>query len=168
MKAIVYTSNTGSTQKYAEMLSARLAVPAYSLKKARAAVKPGTAVLYLGWIRAGKIMGYAEAARNYDVSAVCAVGMGQTGTQVREVRAKNKIPAQAPLFTLQGNFDIKKLHGAYKVMMQMRVKTVGKALAKKAERTPEEDDMLEMMMRDGERVKAENLNKVLDWAIAQQ
>lgn len=122
MKAIVYTSNTGSTQKYAEMLSARLAVPAYSLKKARAAVKSGTAVLYLGWIRAGKIMGYAEAARNYDVSAVCAVGMGQTGTQVREVRAKNKIPAQAPLFTLQGNFDIKKLHGAYKVMMQMMVK----------------------------------------------
>ena len=32
MRAIVYTSNTGSTEKYAKMLSHQIVVPAYSIK----------------------------------------------------------------------------------------------------------------------------------------
>ena len=43
------------------------------------------------------------------------------------------------------------------------VKTVGKGLAAKKDRTPEEDDMLDMMLHGGERVKAENLSAILDW-----
>ena len=34
MKAIVYTSQTGHTQRYAQMLAERTGVPAYSLKEA--------------------------------------------------------------------------------------------------------------------------------------
>ena len=34
MRAIVYTSNTGSTEKYAKMLSHQIVVPAYSMKEA--------------------------------------------------------------------------------------------------------------------------------------
>lgn len=34
--------------------------------------------------------------------------MGQTGTQLKEVRKKNHIPENTALFTLQGNFDVKK------------------------------------------------------------
>ena len=37
------------------------------------------------------------------------------------------------------------------------------ALVEKTDRTPEEDDMLDMMRCGGERVKAENLSDVLDW-----
>ena len=29
-------------------------------------------------------------------------------------RDKNAIPQRIPLFTLQGNFDVKKLHGVYR------------------------------------------------------
>ena len=43
------------------------------------------------------------------------------------------------------------------------IKTVGKSLAAKKDRTTEENDMLDMMLHGGERVKAENLSAVLDW-----
>ncbi|MCI5952751.1 MAG: flavodoxin domain-containing protein [Anaerostipes sp.] len=163
MRAIVYTSNTGSTAKYAKMLSHQIVVPAYSIKEAEKKVKPGAEIIYLGWIMAGKIKGYAEAARKYKVQAVCGVGMGQTGTQLAEVRTKNKVPQSIPLFTLQGTFDINKLHGIYKMMMNIMVKTAGKALADKTDRTPEDDDMLDMMMNGSERVKTENLRYVIEW-----
>ena len=112
---------------------------------------------------AGAVKGYAEAAKRYRVRAVCGVGMGKTGTQTDSVRKKTAVPAQIPVFTLQGNFDVKKLHGIYRPMMEIMVKTAGRSLAEKSGRTPEEDDMLDMMLRGGERVRAENLSTVLDW-----
>ena len=128
----------------------------------------GAKVVYLGWIMAGSVKGYAEAAKRYRVCAVCGVGMGQTGTQTKSGRKKSAIPANIPLFTLQGNFDVKKLHGIHRPMMEIMVKTAGKSLAKKKDRTPEENDMLDMMQCGGERVKAENLSAVLDWYSEQQ
>lgn len=86
----------------------------------------------------------------------------------RQRAEKSGIPANIPLFTLQGNFNVKKLHGIYRFMMEIMVKTVGKGLAAKKDCTPEEDDMLDMMLHGGERVKVENLSAVLDWYRAQQ
>ena len=163
MNAIIYTTNTGSTARYAGLLAQKTGLPVYSLAEARNAVSTGAEVIYLGWIMAGSIKGYAAAARRYRVRAVCAVGMGQTGTQTDSVRKKTGVPAGIPVFTLQGNFDVKKLHGVYRPMMELMVKTAGKALAEKSDRTLEEDDMLDMMRCGGERVKEENLSAVLDW-----
>ena len=168
MNAIIYTTNTGSTARYAGLLARATGLPAYSLAEAKSAVSTGAEVIYLGWIMAGSIKGYAEAAKRYRVRAVCAVGMGQTGTQTDSVRKKTAVPADIPLFTLQGNFDVKKLHGIYRPMMELMVKTAGKALVEKSDRTPEEDDMLDMMLHGGERVKAENLRAVLDWYSARK
>ena len=44
---------------------------------------------------------------------MCGVGIGQIGTQLEEIRDKNVISQRGPLFTLQRNFDVKKLHGIY-------------------------------------------------------
>lgn len=168
MNAIIYTTNTGSTERYAKLLAQKTGLPVYSLAEAKKRVFAGAEVIYLGWIMAGSVKGYAEAAKRYRVRAACGVGMGQTGTQADSVRKKSAIPAGIPLFTLQGNFDVKKLHGIYRLMMEIMVKTAGKALAEKSDRTPEEDDMLDMMRCGGERVKAENLGAVLDWYSAQR
>ena len=163
MNAIIYTTNTGSTELYAELLAQKTGLPVYSLAEAKKRVFAGAEVIYLGWIMAGSVKGYAEAAKRYQVCAVCGVGMGQAGTQADSVRKKSSVPADIPLFTLQGNFDVKKLHGVYRLMMEIMVKTAGKGLAEKKDRTPEEDDMLDMMLHGGERVNAENLSAVLDW-----
>ena len=168
MNAIIYTTNTGSTERYARLLAQKTGLPVYSLAEAKKRVFAEAEVIYLGWIMAGSVKGYAEAAKRYRVRAVCGVGMGQTGTQTDSVRKKSGIPADIPLFTLQGNFDVKKLHGVYRPMMEIMVKTAGKSLAAKKDRTPEEDDMLDMMLHGGERVKAENLSAVLNWYSAQR
>ena len=163
MNAIIYTTNTGSTERYARLLSQETGLPAYCLAEAKKKVPSGAAVIYLGWIMASSVKGYADAARRYRVRAVCAVGLGQTGTQADVVRKKTSVPTNIPLFTLQGNFDVKKLHGLYRPMMELMVKTAGKELSEKKDRTPEEDAMLDMMLHGGERVKAENLSAVLNW-----
>lgn len=123
----------------------------------------GSEIIYLGWIMAGGIKGYKKAAKLYKVCVVCGVGMGQTGTQLKELRDKNTIPQRIPLFTLQGNFDVKKLRGTYRFMMNVMVKTAGKGLANKPDRTPEEDDMLDMMVNGGKRVSLQNLKAVTEW-----
>ena len=168
MNVIIYTTNTGSAERYALLLAEQTGLPVYSLTEAKKTVSTGAEVIYLGWIMAGSVKGYAEAAKRYRVRAVCAVGMGQTGTRTDSVRKKTAVPADIPLFTLQGNFDVKKLHGIYRPMMELMVKTVGKGLSEKADRTPEEDDMLDMMRCGGERVKEENLSAVLDWYSARR
>ncbi len=38
-----------------------------------------------------------------------------------------------------------------------------KALEKKTDRTPEEEDMLDMMLHGGERVRIQNLQGVISW-----
>ena len=153
MNAIIYTTNTGSTEHYAKLLAQKTGLPVYSLAEANKRVFAGAEVIYLGWIMA---------------RAVCAGGMGQTGTQTDSVRKKSAVPADIPLFTLQGNFDVKKLHGIYRLMMEIMVKTAGKVLAEKKDRTPDEDDMLDMMRCGGDRVKEGNLGAVLDWYSAQR
>ena len=163
MDAIIYTTNSGSTRHYAKLLAHETGLPVYSLSESKKAVCRNSEIIYLGWIMAGAVKGYAQAAKLYNIRAVCGVGMGQTGTQTANVREKTHIPADIPLFTLQGNFDVKKLHGIYRPMMALMAKTAGGSLSKKENRTPEEDDMLDMMLHGGRRVKFENLKAVLDW-----
>lgn len=163
MRAIVYTTNAGSTEQYAKLLAQKTGLPVYSLTEAKQTVPVGTEIIYLGWIMASTVKGYASAAKRYHIGAVCAIGMGQTGTQGDVVRKKNAIPQQIPLFTLQGNFNVEKLHGLYRFSMQMMVKFAGKGLSDKPDRTPEEDDMLDMMLHGGNRVCEEHLKAVLDW-----
>ena len=168
MDAVIYTTNTGSTERYAKLLAQETKLPVYSLAEAAKSVPNGAEILYLGWIAAGSVKGFANAAKRYHIRAVCAVGMGQTGTQTESVRKKAAVPASIPLFTLQGNFNVKKLQGLYRPMMEIMVKKAGKSLAAKKDRTPEEDDMLDMMLHSGERVKEESLSAVLDWYSAQR
>lgn len=163
MDAIIYTTNTGSTERYAKLLAYETGLPVYSLEEAKRNVFADAEVIYLGWIMAGSVKGYAAAARRYRVRVVCGVGMGLTGAQRSSVRKKTGVPEAVPVFTLQGGFDVKKLHGIYRLMMEIMVKTAGRSLAAKTDRTPEEEDMLDMMVHGGERVSRENLRDVFEW-----
>ena len=74
--AIVYTSNTGYTRQYATLLGEKTGLPVYSLEEAASRLPCGNCVIYLGWLMAGKVQGYAKAAKRYQIAAVCGVGMG--------------------------------------------------------------------------------------------
>lgn len=166
MKAIVYTSYTGHTRQYAALLGERLGLPVYALEDAKSALEKGTEVLYLGWIMAGTVKGWQDAAAYFQIPMVCAVGMGATGTQVEEIRSGNRIPASTAVFTLQGGYNTEKLRGIPKLMMCVITKSAAKKMAKKPDRTPEEDDMLDLLTHGGSRVSAAQLAEPLRWCEA--
>ncbi|MDY4490721.1 MAG: hypothetical protein SPE19_09385 [Candidatus Faecousia sp.] len=161
--SIVYTSNTGYTREYAVLLGEKTGLPVYSLEEADKKLAQGNTIVYLGWIMAGKVQGLAKASSRYHIAAVCGVGMGANGSQLEDVRRSNDLAAELPLFTLQGGFDIHRLRGVYKLMMTVVSKTLGKKLAEKKNRTPDEDDMLKLLTHGESRVNANNLNAVVDW-----
>ena len=159
---IVYTSNTGYTEKYAKLLGEQLGLPVFSAGQADS-LPEGTEVLYLGWLMAGVVKGYKKAAQRFSVAAVCGVGMGPAGSQDSDVRKNNAIPQEVPVFTLQGGFDRTKLHGIYRFMMGVMIKVMGSSLRKKENRTPEEDAMLEMVTNGGDFVDVRQLDGVIAW-----
>ena len=55
MNAIIYTTNTGSTERYAKLLAQKTGLPVYSLAEAKKRVFAGAEVIYLGWIMAGSV-----------------------------------------------------------------------------------------------------------------
>lgn len=163
IQAIVYTSNTGSTERYAKLLGHETDLSVYSLEEAKKTLKSGAQIIYLGWIMAGGIQGYADAVRRFEIPMVCAVGMEPAGKERRDVREKNSIPNDVALFTLQGGYLPHKLRGVHKLMMLMITSMAGKSLTEKIDRTPEEDDLLELMKHGGSRVSVENLAEPIAW-----
>lgn len=161
--AIVYTSNTGFTAQYASLLGGETGLPVYSLEDASKSLPQSSPIVYLGWLTAGKVQGYDKVVTKFNLQALCAVGMAKSGSQMEDVKKSNNLPQGLPLFTLQGGFDLKNLRGIYRLMMLVMSKTVAKKLAAKPDRTPDEEDMLDLFQNGGNRVSLENLRPVLAW-----
>lgn len=164
MKAIVYTSETGHTEHFAKLLSHEIGIPAYELKQAGASLKKGDEVIYLGWLMAGNVKGYKKAAEQYRIAAIGAVGMYNTVAQLEDIKKNNKLPASMPVFPLDGGFEIEKLSGLYKFMMNCMKKGVSKKLESKEELTPDEVVTLKMMKEGGSLVSANQLDEFKSWA----
>ncbi len=162
IKAVVYTSNTGYTAEYAKLLSEGTGLALYALDEAAEKLPAGSEIIYLGWLMAGGVMGYRKAAGLFRIKAVCGVGMGPTGSQLEEVKKTNSLPDGLPLFTLQGGFDMNRLHGVYRFMMKIMKKALGGKLEKKQNRTADEDAMLDMLNNGASYVNAADLAPVID------
>lgn len=157
LDAIVYTSLNGHTRQYAQMLGQQTGLPVHELDKA--ALPHGSQILYLGWIQASHVKGYAKAAKRYQVCAVCGVGLCDTGTLTDEVRKATAIPETIPLFILQGGLDRSRLTGLNKLMIGM----LTKGLSAQKQRSAQDERMLALLSRDASYVSVENLKAVLDW-----
>lgn len=162
-EAIVYTSKTGHTRRYAELLAQETGLPAYSLQEAPKALA-GKDVIYLGWLMAGGIKGYQAAAKTYRVRALCQVGMRPPeAALIEKAREAYQLPAETPVFHLQGGFDIADIHGPFRLVMKAVCKKIQEDLGNKADRTPGEEATLRMATTGYDAVSAENLAGVLAW-----
>lgn len=155
--AIVYVSNTGHTARYAELLSVRTHLPAYTLDEARKALPKGTPVIFMGWLFASSVKGYKKAAKLYDIRIVCAVGLCDTGALTKEARKAISLPEGIPLFTVQGGMDRSALTGVNKFMINM----LDKMMSNKKDRTRDEERMLTLIKKGGDFVDAKNLQDIL-------
>lgn len=163
INAIVYTSNTGHTKECALLLGKEISIPVFDLKEAKKQLPKNSEIIYLGWLMAGSVKGYKKAKKNFDICALCGVGMAANGSQIADIRKANKVPENLPVFSLQGGFEMEKLHGIYKFMMQTMRKTVEKNLTSKKERTAEEDEMLDLLLHGKNRVSKDNLDEIIHW-----
>lgn len=154
MKAIVYESNTGFTERYAKILSEKTGVPAYSLSQAKKQVEKGEEIVFLGWVFANKISGFDKARKRWNVAAVGAVGMNPCSDQNTQiVRDANK--PECPLFYMWGGLDNSKLKGLNKMMLGM----VRDSLIK--ENKPEYADAIKVFREGGDFVSEEYLEEFI-------
>ena len=156
-EAIIYTTNTGFTRRYAVMLGEKLDIPVYRIEDAKPyKSKP---VIYMGWLMAATIKDYRKAVRWFDVQAVCGVGLCPTGGLLAEVRKAERIPENIPLFTVQGGMDHAKLRGVYRFAINMLVRM----MSKKKNKSAGEAEMLRMIIEGGDFVDEANLAAVIEW-----
>lgn len=159
MKAIVYTSNTGHTKKYAEIIGEMTGLPIYSLEEAQRKLKKKTEIIYMGWLFVGSVKGYRKAAKRFNVRAVCGVGLCDTGAMLDDVRKSISLPEEVPLFTLQGGIDKTKLTGINAYMIKMLIKM----MTKKKDKTEDEVRMLELLNIDKSYVCREHTAEFMKW-----
>ncbi len=157
--AIVYTSNTGHTERYAKMLAEKLAIPVYELNDAKKALKKKEKIIYMGWLIASNVKGFKKAKRKFDIKAVCGVGLCPTGELLSEVRKAIKLHSDTPLFTLQGGMDYKKLRGINKIMID----GLTSSLVAKQNKTAEDSAMLELLASSEDYVSEDNLKNIINW-----
>lgn len=141
MATIVYCSNSGTSKRYAELLSEKTGLSAVDFTK-RSSISSDEEIIFIGWIMAGAIQGLNEVRQSFEnIKAVCGVGMMKSEKSTEEVKAKNSITE--PYFFLTGDFDINNLKGMYKMMMGMMMKMM-KSKAKESD-DPKAGEMIKLL-----------------------
>ena len=163
ISAIVFTSNTGFTRRYARMLSRLCAIPAYDLAGGTLPAG-GARVVYLGWLCAGGVKGLSKARKRWRVEAVCAVGLSPENDMA--AMAKNN-HVDCPLFYAQGGYAPDKLRGFNKLIMAAITGAIAKRQAKQV-KTPEEAEQLARLSTGCDFVDEANLAPVLSWLREEQ
>lgn len=146
---IVYLSETGFTEKYATMLSKRCRMPLMPLAEALKTLEKGSPVVYLGWLRAGKIMGLKKAKRKFTLKAVAGVGIRpDVDNMVKTVCAMSGVPEDGG-FYLPGGYAPDKLQGGKKKALSMVLNALSKKIKSQPALAPGQDELLRVFEHGG-------------------
>ena len=161
---IAYASSTGHTEQYAKLLQNALDIPAYNIKDFPD-IHNGGDVIYLGWLFAGNIVGYHKIAKKCNVKCLIGVGMSpESAEQAQFLRKKMNVPADIPVFYLQGGYDAKKLTGINKLLMKAKTPSILKQFEGKTEEEKQASATYRMITEGCSVVSEEHLADVLAWA----
>ena len=141
ISAIIYTSVSGSCERYAREMSRKLAIPCYEQKNC--GLPKGMEVVFIGWLMNGQVSGLSKAMKDYDVKAVVQVGMSPVLSE-DVCRSKNNISADVKVFSVQGRFDMDKLPIYFKPVMKVVNKGIAERLSGKADLTAAEKATYQM------------------------
>ena len=158
---IVYQTNTGFTQEYAEMLAKAEKLKAVALEDAQ--LDADTEVFYMGPLMAGRITGAEKACKQYKVVGVCGVGMSPPGKDVLHTISKANAAITVPMFYLQGGWNPKKVSFVKRRAVEMVTKSLRETLQAKSKRTEYEQQNLDMLLKGGSFVAYKNLDTIRNW-----
>lgn len=141
------------------MLSEKLGVDIVDVKELPKVPKESE-VLYLGWMKVGKVQGLRKM-KGYKVVAVCGSGTGRSAEpSEEEVKRRNGLE-NTPFFYLRGGCrSLRELKGMDKVMLSMFVKS----MRKNVEKDERKKEAVEIIVHGFDGVREENLIPVLEWA----
>ena len=158
---IVYTSNTGYTRQYAQMLAKAEKRKAYELSQAQL---PGdTPVLYMGPLMAGHVTGLDKAAKRFSLRGVCGVGMSMPGESVMASMRRANSFGDLPVFYLRGGWDPKGVGWLKRRMVNMATRSLRRSLLAKKTRTHQEQVQLSFLLQGGSFVAYQNLSQLRAW-----
>lgn len=109
---IVYTSKTGFTREYAQMLGRAAGLPVCALDRGYGKGGARERHPVPGWLMAGHISGIDHAVKRFHVRAACGVGMTPPGTRCCRSLARSNYVPNAPIFYLQGGWAPKRWGGS--------------------------------------------------------
>ncbi len=163
MQAIVYTSSTGFTKRYAEALAGKTGLPCYTLEAALGKLTANDNIIYLGWLMAGGIKGLNKARRKFGIMAVAYVGMQAEHDGIeKEAMERYRMP-NTPFFYLRGGYRPDQTHGLSKISMNIISKAVNAAVKKEENPSPEKIEAAESFKNGGDFWHEDYLNPVIDW-----
>ena len=167
MKAIVYTSQTGHTQRYAQMLSEKTGVPAYSAKEAKSRLHQGDEIFYMGWLLAGTVKGIQHAMDRYTVRGAAIVGISPQGNGDLWTEARINggcSDSGGRLFYLQGGYSPEKLSFFYRLIMRPMASSVVRQVKARGDAATElERQMAEVFQHGGDFVREDALEEIVQW-----
>lgn len=163
IKAIVYTSNSGSTQKYANMLSEELAIPVYTYEEAKNIFTKEDEIIYMGWVFCGRIAKYCRALDHFNIKAVCAVGINKTKSiAVSRIKCKNLIENEC--FYLRGAYNKENQKGFIKLVMKFAAVIVKIDVKSNSQSTLSDLENLDMLYNGRNYINKDELEDVIKWA----
>ena len=163
IKAIVYQSQTGHTQRYAKMFAEKTGLPLYTLQEAKKALSKGDPIIYFGWLLSGKIQGFEPAWTTYEVKAVASVGLYPDSARFRDHVGRNNILIDMEYFHLRGGIKTEELKGAPKILMNLMMRTIRTKQAKGQTVQPEEEAMLKAVNESADFVDENQLAGIFAW-----
>jgi hypothetical protein len=163
MDAIVYTSYAGHTKQYADLLSKKTGLSAYTIEEAKSHLSKSAEVIYLGWVRKGKVEGFHKAEKLFHIACIGAVGMGIEDGAVSKGIAEQSGVKGIPLYYMQGGFDYNRLSGMNKFIMKQFKKTLIPAYESQSDLDEAQMNMLKMFRDGGNSVSIDRLAPILNW-----
>lgn len=167
MKAIVYKSQTGFTERYAKVLAEKTGVPAYPLKQAGKYLRKNDEIFYMGWLMAGRTSGLDSVWQKYTVRGVAIVGMSPGGNGgLWDLACKNGgfSDGGAPVFYLQGGYAPERLKGLHKLLMKpLANSVVAEIRSKEHKATESEVAMMNMFLHGGDCFDENKLEPIVQW-----
>lgn len=160
---IVYESKRGFTKRYAGIIAEKTGLRALAANEI-SQVDLGEEILFLGWIKVGKIQGLSKLGK-YNVKAVCASGTGRTAEPDAEtVIAGNGIGDKTFFYLRGGCPPLREIKGMDKVLLSLFVKM----LKKRANGDEKTEEAISIIENGYDGVREENILPVLDWINTRQ
>lgn len=168
MATVLYESAYGSTAQYAHALAERLGVTAAPLSDAPQPADATGPLIVLSYVHGPKVPAASFVARQ-DLGerpvAVCAVGMTLLDVARTKDQLRGMVPEGVARFYLPGRLSYSTMSRRHRLVMWGIVKAL--RAKREADRSPNEQAMIDSHDRDTDCVDLAELDAVVAWAEAQ-